>query len=248
MDQEKKKLILYYNTCSQNLIFYPGTSQQEIKDTIYEILDIPETEKLQILDEEGDPVVLSSSLPNEIKLYIQIKKTYAEKLLNSLPPQEIDSVDWTWNKPSNSSHLLKNGDKTVYQPKNETQSWCLGNLLLDKGEYYFTLLFEPLQCCVHVCLYPFGQVLNEVGEEYVDFTRLWTDYKDPHANHPGPIVETGLYVNMDTKECVICDHRMKKVLKKVKVAWDKVVPAVYFKHEVAVTITSNALKKKPDWI
>jgi hypothetical protein len=248
MDQEKKLFKLYHDMCEQKLIVYTGTSQAEIKDTIYEILDIPTTEKIQVLDEEGNPIVLSSNLPNEIQLYIQIKKSYTDKLFSSeLPQQEAGSIEWFWNTPSNKSHMLKNNNKTVYQPSNETQSWCLGDLVMEKGEFYYTLLFEPLQCCVQVCVYPIGQVLKEVMEDYNDFWRLWTEYKSPNE-HPGPVVEAGFYINMDTKEYAIYDHKEKTLLKKCEIKWSKVCPAVYFKHVVSVTITSNALMGKPEWM
>ena len=54
---EKKIFNFYYDLCCQKLTVYSGTSADEIKSTIREILEIPEDKKLNFLDEDGNPIV-----------------------------------------------------------------------------------------------------------------------------------------------------------------------------------------------
>lgn len=63
-----KTFYFYYDMSYQKLTVYPGTSSDEIKSTIREFLNIPNESKLEYLDENGDPIVISSALPNEIKI------------------------------------------------------------------------------------------------------------------------------------------------------------------------------------
>ena len=87
----------YYDLCCQKLAVYPGTSSDEIKSTIREILEIPADKKVNYLDEEGNPIVISSALPNEIKIYIQIKKTFTEQIMEkkeSSPNNALNSIEW----------------------------------------------------------------------------------------------------------------------------------------------------------
>ena len=84
----------------------------------------------------------------------------------------------------------------------------------------------------------------------VDFWRLWPDYDDPHVNFPGPVIEAGFYVNMDKKLVVIYDAKLKKENKRFNFneKWKKIAPIVFFKHVVSITVSSNAVKGKPDFI
>ena len=77
----KKVFNFYYDLCCQKLTVYNGTSSDEIKSTIREILEIPQDKQVRFLDEEGNPIVISSALPDQIKIYVEIKKTFTEKFL-----------------------------------------------------------------------------------------------------------------------------------------------------------------------
>ena len=70
----KKVFNFYYDLCCQKLTVYSGTSSDEIKSTIREILEIPQDKQVRFLDEEGNPIVISSALPDQIKIYVEIKK------------------------------------------------------------------------------------------------------------------------------------------------------------------------------
>lgn len=77
----KKVFNFYYDLCCQKLTVYSGTSSDEIKSTIREILENPQDKQVRFLDEEGNPIVISSALPDQIKIYVEIKKTFTEKFL-----------------------------------------------------------------------------------------------------------------------------------------------------------------------
>ena len=58
-ENQGKTFYFYYDMSCQNLIVYPGTPSEEIKNTIREILNIPEKSKLEYLDGDGNPIVIN---------------------------------------------------------------------------------------------------------------------------------------------------------------------------------------------
>jgi len=270
-DSSKKVFNFYYDLYCQKLIVYEGTPANEIMATIRDLLQIPSEAKLEFSDEEGIPIVISSALPNDIKIHIKIKKTFTEKFIesqnnnnnkiNTIPK----SIEWFWlESDSPNTHKRKNNNKTIYQPDNKRTSECRGNLIIDSGEYYYTLLFEPLRCCVFASVCNAEQqkqeqfnslkdkelyrIENEIN--WIDFWRLWPDYKNPNANWPGPVIEAGFYVNMNYKLVVVYDNKLKKEVKRYNfnANWKKISPVVSFKHVVSITISSYAIEGKPDFI
>jgi len=142
MEADKKTFLLYYDMCCQKVIIYTGTPRKEIIEVIYELFRIDQKQKINILDEEGVPVVLSSYLPNNVKLYIQIQKTFTEIFIenqnldinnNCAEIPNSDNIAWVWNVPSRNSHKITNNGKTVSQAKNETQASCRGSLKIEEG-------------------------------------------------------------------------------------------------------------------
>jgi hypothetical protein len=298
-----KTFYFYYDMSCQNLAVYPGTPSDEIKLTIRDLLGIPPTSKVEYLNENGDPLVVSSALPDKIKIYVKIKKTFTEKFIEEQKKKEKEKIEtknitklisWTWLESSDpKNHKRKNENKTIYQKYNESMSMTKGTLKIESGEIYFTLLFEPLQCCVFAGICPTEDCKNDyisklekmkedeeeegeeekeegkeegkieeekeeekdiIDEKYIlnklDFWRIWDDYDDPHSTFPGPVIEAGFYINMDLKLLIIYDNKKNKEIKRQKIPpnWTKVCPAVNFKHSVSITISSDAVVGKPDFI
>lgn len=79
---------------------------------------------------------------------------------------------------------------------------------------------------------------------------IWPDIPDNDRGSffPGKTVEAGFYINMDSKLLIIYDNRQKKEIGRRQFYFTKVSPFVEFKHEVSVTITSQAIPGKPDFI
>jgi len=257
----KKVFNFYYDLCCQKLTVYPGVTSEEIKSAIKEILEIPPDKKVNFLDEEGTPIVISSNLPNEIKIYVQIKKTFTEQLIEQNKGNEnkdINSIEWFWNEEDNEdediSYVRKNNNKTVKHVSGSRSSYCKGSLIMDSGEYYYTIVFEPLQCCVFATICPsnYKSIYPKNDEEidWMDFWRIWPEYPDPHWSFPGPVIDAGFYVNMNSKLLIIYDNKKKKEIKRVnfKEDWNSVSPFVQFKHSISVTIGANAIKGKPSFI
>ena len=249
----KKIFNFYYDLCCQKLTVYSGTSAEEIKSTIREILEIPQDKQVRYLDEEGNPIVISSALPDQIKIYVEIKKTFTEKFLEENKAKNTtttnNSIKWVWNKDEDDlEYKNSNEDKTV-KHCGDGMGFAKGTLIMEEGEYYYTILFEPLQCCV------FGSVcdidMTEWGDvDWFDFWTLWPDYPDPHENFPGPVINAGFYVNMAKKLLIVFDNNKKKEIKRInfKEEWKKICPCVYFKHDVSITVSSDAIKTKPDFV
>ena len=166
-----KTYYFYYDMSCQNLVVYPGTPSDEIKYTIRDLLNIPIESKVEYLDENVNPVVISSALPDKIKIYVKIKKTFTEKFIEEQSKNKKqtnpESINWTWlESESPKYHLRKNNDKTIYQPYNECIAKTKGTLIIESGEVYFTLLFEPLQCCVFAGIYPIDKDKAEKGNKF----------------------------------------------------------------------------------
>ncbi len=175
---EKKIFYFYYDLCCQKLAVYPGTPSEEIKSTIRELLEIPNDAKVNYLDEEGNPMVISSALPNDIKIYVQIKKTFTEKFIEQNKEKkedqnnkEINSIEWFWTEEDNTSRSqydknsndLKNDNKTVTHISSSRSSFFKGSLKMDSGEYYYySIIFEPLQCCVFSALFAHPTILRNM--------------------------------------------------------------------------------------
>ena len=125
---------------------------------------------------------------------------------------------------------------------------------MESGEYYYTIIFEPLQCCVFgtICpsnyksMYP----INFEEINWLDFWTIWPEYPDPHNTFPGPVIDAGFYVNMNLKLLIIYDNKKKKEIKRTNFNenWNSVSPFIQFKHNVSVTIGANAFKGKPSFL
>jgi len=255
---EKKIFNFYYDLCCQKLIVYSGTKSEEIKSTIRELLEIPEDKKVIYLDEEGNPLVISSALPNNINIYVQIKKSFTEQYFeqnqDSSKNQE-NTIEWFWTgEKGEMTYELKNNNKTVTHISNRRSSFCKGNLIMNSGEYYYTIFFEPLQCCVFatICSSDYeSEYSNKFREiDWLDFWRLWPDYEDPHAKFPGPIIHAGFYINMSKKLMIIFDDKTRKEIKRVNFneKWHSICPIIQFKHKVSISIGTNAIKGRPSFV
>ena len=139
----KKVFNFYYDLCCQKLTVYSGTSSDEIKSTIREILEIPQDKQVRFLDEEGNPIVISSALPDQIKIYVEIKKTFTEKFLEENQEKNENNqnlIKWVWNKGLEYENLNEN--KTV-KHMGGVMGFAKGTLIINKVNiiilYYLNL-------------------------------------------------------------------------------------------------------------
>ncbi len=95
-----KTFHFYYDMSCQNLVVYPGTPSDEIKNTIRDLLNIPRYSKVEYLEENGNPIVISSALPDKVKIYVKIKKTFTEKFIEEQSKNKEQtssrSINWKW--------------------------------------------------------------------------------------------------------------------------------------------------------
>ena len=260
-ENQGKTFYFYYDMSCQNLIVYPGTPSEEIKNTIREILNIPEKSKLEYLDGDGNPIVISSALPDQIRIYVKIKKSFTDQYIeenkNKIIKQLPNAIDWIWLESSSpGTHKRKNDNKTIYQQYNSCVAKTIGSLEIENGEYYYTLLFEPMRCCVSAGIIGTTKIKGENIDfpflSNISFTLLhiWPDIPDKNRGvvFSGKTIEAGFYINMDSKLLILYDNRQKKEVTRRQFFFANVSPFVEFKHEVSVTITSQAIPGKPDFI
>ena len=137
----KKVFNFYYDLCCQKLTVYSGTSSDEIKSTIREILEIPQDKQVRFLDEEGNPIVISSALPDQIKIYVEIKKTFTEKFLEEDKEKNENNpnlIKWAWNKGLEYENLIEN--KTV-KHMGGGMGFAKGTLIMEQGEANIIILY-----------------------------------------------------------------------------------------------------------
>lgn len=254
----KKTFNFYYDSCCQKLIVYEGTKSDEIKSTIRELLEIPKDKKVIYVDDEGNPIVISSSLPNNINIYVQIKKTFTELYFEqnqNISINSVNSIEWFWTEEEDDeTYELTNNNKTVTHTSYTKSSFCKGNLIMDSGEYYYTIFFEPLKCCVFASICPsdyeseYFKKFKEI--DWLDFWRLWPEYPDPHTSFPGPVIHAGFYINMTKKLMILFDDKTKKEIDRFTFdeEWNSICPIIQFKHNVSVSIGTNAIKGRPSFV
>ena len=76
VDDNKRKIIVFYDDMEQPIIFYKGTSTKDIENVIKKAFKLPLNWSVDFLDDSGVPVVLSDSIPNNTKLFMQTTKAY----------------------------------------------------------------------------------------------------------------------------------------------------------------------------
>ena len=255
---QKKVFNFYYDLICQKLTVYSGTPANEIISTLRELLRIHSAKELEFIDDEGYPMVVSSALPNDIKIYVKIKKTFTERFIESQNKNQDNkipgnSIEWFWLE-SDYPEICKrkNNNKTIYQPPDKSNVKCKGSLIISSGEYYYTIIFEPLKCCLSVSVFNaedeqvYFNYRNDDDERKIE----WIDLYRLPIDKIGPFKHLGFYVNMDKKLVVIYDVSCEKEIKRFNFNpnWKKISPIVFYKHEITITISSNALEGKPDFI
>jgi len=266
--ESKKKFVFYYDNCSQPMIVYSGTPSEVILSTVKQVFKFKVNQDLLFLDEEGLPVVLSSFIPTETKLFIQKNQTETEKFEeeiskstvenSSFIPKElstsninssyVEQIPFKWLKPKNVSHQLKNNDLTVHQPVNLTQSHCFANISFSQGVHYYTILVDPLVCCVYSYISNKANNKDTLLDERKVTESKFPDvmgYDHNYELRKGVVV--GHVVDMDKRKFVLVDHLKKEVKKKFDILDSEVSPVAYFKHEVSFTVLSYH-KGTPDWL
>lgn len=207
------------------------------------------------LDEDGIPIVFTSNLPQGTKLFLQKNESPTDQIISKIQEEtknnltsDFKTISWSWKEPENSSHKRKNNNLTVYQPQNETISHCFGDLVMTQGKIYYTLLIDPMMCCVYIGIEETGKNLEKKSSEFlnqINFFKLF----EGNATQIKPAIEAGFLIDMESKSLTITDHE-KNIVKKeffFNSTWKRVSPLVYFKHVISITI-SNCSLPIPSWI
>eukprot|EP01012_Entosiphon_sulcatum_P011475 TRINITY_DN16986_c0_g1_i1.p1 TRINITY_DN16986_c0_g1~~TRINITY_DN16986_c0_g1_i1.p1 ORF type:complete len:418 (+),score=107.93 TRINITY_DN16986_c0_g1_i1:36-1256(+) len=121
---------------------FVGTPVEEILQTVLREAGMEGNRKVRFIDAEGFSVVLSSHLPDGTRLYMQI--------LDDLPNPEPVALGWAWDLSSRScrKHTVTGDGKTLGQNGNYGFGGIRSTQIFTEGLHYWTILFNPLQCCV----------------------------------------------------------------------------------------------------
>lgn len=122
-------------------------------------------------------------------------------------------------------------------------TYCFGDIVIKTGKFYFTLLVDPLFCCVEAGAY--NAYESSVKSMYV--FSIKPIFCDAGFGIGKKSFELGVLIDMDRKRVVVADHREKKIGKVVKFDHSAMSPCVHFKHEVSITISQSELPV-PDWL
>jgi len=249
---EKRVWSIFYDNTEQKITVFPETRLSEILESICTIYNFSRDQQLLFLDDNGIPIVLSSSIPTGTKIFMQKKQTLTETIIAQMSQNlPSNTPEFYWLEPSNSSHKRKNNNLTVYQPYHENMSHCFGSIIITSGKYYFTLLFEPLICCVFGGIEDSNKRNQErINSEFINEIKLYQllgldRHEGPLSSFPA--YEVGFLVDMEKKILTVTNHRAKKLLTKQVFTWNQVSPFVFFKYVVSITITS-AGSFIPSWV
>lgn len=249
---EKRVWSIFYDNTEQKITVFPETKLSDIIKNIRTIYNFPRDQQLLFLDDNGIPIVLSSSIPTGTKIFMQKKQTYTQTTITQTNINPLSNTpEFYWLEPSNSSHKRKNNNLTVYQPYHENMSHCFGSIIITSGKYYFTLLFEPLICCVFGGIEDSNKRNQErINSEFINEIKLYQllgldRHEGPLSSFPA--YEVGFLVDMEKKILTVTNHRAKKLLTKQVFTWNQVSPFVFFKYVVSITITS-AGSFIPSWV
>lgn len=171
VDVTKKKFNFYYKNSVQILKLYEGTKQEEIISTLYKLLNVDQSKILYFYDEDGDQIVISSSMPNDIKIFIKDEflvgnKEFGKQDENnkdsnlsinsdvntdqtninkeiSIEKSVINEKEWSWIQTNSVTFLNKNSFKT----SDENKTLVFGNISFTSGVYYWSFKISHLYCC-----------------------------------------------------------------------------------------------------
>ena len=123
---KKKVFNFVYNSKIQKLVIYETTPSNEIISTIREILQIPPELKIEFEDEDKYPIVVSSVLPNNIKIIVKTKNSNNDNQNKSLDGNSVQNMKIFAKSlagPTNIEINAKPSD-TIEQIKEKIQDSC----------------------------------------------------------------------------------------------------------------------------
>ena len=115
-----------YNSKIQKLVIYETTPSNEIISTIREILQIPPELKIEFEDEDKYPIVVSSFLPNNIKIIVKTKNSNNDNQNKSLDGNSVQNMKIFVNSLAGHTNIEINAkpSDTIEQIKKKIQDSC----------------------------------------------------------------------------------------------------------------------------
>jgi hypothetical protein len=262
---QKKCLRFFFQGSEQKLIVYTGIPTSEITSTLKILLGIKDDQKVLFLDEEGIPLVLSSFLPTETKIFVSIGDLVTQAIQNVLPNREASGTqvvetsepkEWIWVKEVSKATFVN--DQT-FLTFGLDRTIVYGEALKKNGTHYWRIKISHLMCC-----HDFG-ICN--GKLEATFDTSYHTESDKVVGLPGNLPGEssgpastgcgslniknnifGIFVDMDKKICLIVNETNNRMYKYEKFKFEDVVPFyVARKHDVEVSLVDTN-QKAPEWV
>ena len=123
MSENAKKLIVTNGRDHHTVKFHGKPTQEELEETIRAVANLPTGTRFKFLDSDGDPVVLSSAIPSNIKLTLEVLKT--SDGMNRKKRQVAGGDDGSNNGQADSRKRLRSNrqEGAVYGINNHNLPW-----------------------------------------------------------------------------------------------------------------------------
>jgi len=250
IDQSKIYINLYFKHSTQRLGVYRNTPQKDIISSIKDVLELENNKKLYFLDEEGTPIVITSFLPNDIKIFVQND----DKI--TLGSHENESNEWKWSTSLSNPKFINNN---FFKTHDTERTIVYGDTKFTKGIHYWTIKISQIMCC-----HDFGITKSELPKNFdVSYHTPCNTVIGLPGLLPGEgggpsntgcsnlnlkNVIIGFYLDMDRRQFMIMNEIKRKVYVKEKVDFCPVIPFYTSrKHCIEVELL-NSNAKVPLWL
>jgi hypothetical protein len=251
----KKKFYFYYKGTEQRLTVYEGTTQDEIKHTIKDLFAIENEKQIIFMDDDGDPIVISSFIPDKTKIFIQEGDIITSKIQTQTIQNE--PKPWTWKQDISKANFI---NANTFQTYKEDSAIVYGDIKIDSGIHYWKIKISQIWCChnsgITVCQFNGDNfcTYHDNGPKHA----LGLPGKIP-GEKSGPAdtgcadlnlkdMTLGYYVDITKKLFILVNETTNSIYTKETISFMPVIP--FFaarKHEATVSL-ENSFALVPEWL
>lgn len=243
--QAKRPIHLHYLGTSYDVKIYPGTPLTELETSLKRLMSIPPSAQISFLDENGVPVIFSSTIPDDTHLFVDC----------SICEEKLRRMKLKWSRTDgvkSSDNLSVTGDST------QTFGAVTSPIPI-AGRHYIAVRLSDIVCCVKIGVVD-STITSLTQQNNGDQKHLiYVQHIDSEEYHSYPSTMSekgypltiGLLVDMDTKEMYVLRYkdeasdphivfRFKNIPDSVRVGY------FHLKHGITATILPHLSKNIPN--